>query len=108
MCHRSTACMTSFDPAAKQKHARQGQQKTKGRIRRSDPLPSYPVRYLQTGSPSPAPEFTGLVVATEIPQVTPGSCGCVSVADQYDVLGVTFGVPTPEVEENELSSVSFA
>src|SRR4051812_26425367 len=54
----------------------------------------------QVGSPSPAPGLTGLAVATEMPQVMPGIWGCVSVADQYDVLGAIVGTPTPDVVEN--------
>jgi hypothetical protein len=54
----------------------------------------------QTGSPSPALDFVGFVVPTATPQVMPGICGWVTVADQYEVLGEIAGVPTPDVEAN--------
>ena len=50
---------------------------------------------------------TGFVVATAIPQVIPGSCGWISVADQNDVLATIVGAPTPEVEENLDDSAVF-
>src|SRR4051812_17555429 len=82
--------------------------KTAGRIRRPGPL-DFPDKYYlsQTGSPSPAPALTVLVVPTATPQVMPGICGCVTVADQYEVLGEMAGDPTPDVEANlPASSVS--
>src|SRR5260370_30355372 len=79
----------------------------KGRLRRPGSS-CYSVRaYLQIGAPSPAAALTGFVVATEIPQVTPGSCGWSSVADQYDVLATIDGEPTPEVDENLDDSAAF-
>jgi hypothetical protein len=49
-----------------------------------------------------------LVVATATPQTIPGICGCVNVADQYDVLGEIVGAPTPEVPEKFVSSANVA
>src|SRR4051812_27749239 len=72
----------------------------------SRPLPSGSNRYLlQRGSPSPAPALIGFAVATAMPQLMPGICGCVTVASQYDVLGVRLGEPTADVCEYEVSSV---
>src|SRR4051812_24470049 len=69
---------------------------------------SKPIVYLSHfGSPSPAAGLTEFGVATAIAQVMPGICGCVSVADQYDVLGTTVGRPTADVCEKPVSSGSW-
>src|ERR1043166_2405473 len=62
--------------------------------------------YLQTGSPSPAPASTGLTVAIATAQTIPGKCGCVTVADQYDVELPISVIPRPLVDENVASSLS--
>ena len=63
----------------------------------SQPACRLPAAYLQKASPSPAAGSTGFGTPTAIPQVTPGMCGCVSVADQVLNPTTSVGVPTPAV-----------